>query len=121
MEPTQQRVIYVDKDYIHYFYLDNTLATGTQVEVKVNVTENAGSMSFISVNSITSRPYGISNNLVSYTQKSQKYSFLNGNRQCQVEITAEVKTQIDILGSVTQLTYDHVMGLKLDATQGVIN
>lgn len=112
----QPRVMEVTKDYVHYFYLRNTITTGTQVEVKVNATTNAGSISFMRVNSITSRPYGTSNNLVSYKQTNTTYTFVNGARQCEVEVTAEVTTQMSILGSVTQYTYDHVMGLTLNAT-----
>ena len=109
------RVMELDKTYTSYVYADNGLSGGAQIEISCDAKINLGSISFISVKNISTRQYGIATNFVSWTQNDSYYSYLEGGRLAEVVAEGTLVTEMELLGQRTRYTYDHVIGMIINA------
>lgn len=103
------------RDYTTYAYASNSATTGATIELKCTGTINDSTTTFYKVDGITTRPYGVANGLKSWTQISSSVSFSTNKKTATVEATGTLVTESNILGVPVTYTYDHVIGMVIQA------
>ncbi len=99
--------------HIHFTdekYITNDMYSGATIGIEMDTTVNLGSNTFVSVDSLSSRPYGYNLNFVSWNQISADYSFSSDYKTVNVTIKGTLYTAMKVSNQATVgLFKDHTI------------
>lgn len=91
-------------------YIANDWGSGATIGIEMDATVNLGANTFVSVESLSSRQYGLSLNFKSWTQRSAVYSISSDYRTVYITIKGTMETAVAVAGAVVVgVTKDHTI------------